>query len=118
MWLAIPTLPLDPGSSLDFDTLQPEVIAACDNDLLLPTCRANEVPAVQGEPVIAGQAAQGCVDALEVELGALCDCVFADDIPVELDRLIYDGGEFANDHIESRNPLRTGFFRVAERDLH
>jgi hypothetical protein len=72
---------------------------------------------IQRERVTASQAAQGSIDPLEVELGALRHRILADDIPVELDRLIHDRGELADDDVESRNALCASFPRVAERNL-
>ena len=40
------------------------------------------------------------------------DSAITDDIPVKLDRIIYNAGKLPNNHINIGNPSRIGFFGV------
>lgn len=104
-------------TSLDLDAVQAEVVTSRRNDSSLSTFWTKEIPLADGKRVAASKATQCSLHALEVELGTLGDGVFAHDVPVELDRLVDDGGETPDDDVEADNALCPRFFCVAEGDL-
>lgn len=46
-----------------------------------------------------------CPNPLKMERGPLCDGPFADDVPVKLYRIAYDGGEITDDQVNASDPL-------------
>ena len=100
---------------LDLDALQLE-FASCDQiHMNTSTLRALEFASIRLKIILTIIANEICPNPLKVECGPLCDGPFADDVPIELDRIADDGREIADDQIDASDAL--GVTRMPECDL-
>lgn len=56
-------------------------------------------------------------DAVEVQDGVFSHCARCDDIPIELDRVIHDGGELTDHEVDIRHAAGIRFLGVAEGNI-
>ena len=56
-------------------------------------------------------------DPVEVQHSTLGDSVLCDDVPVELHRVIHNGGELPNHEIDIRDPGSIGLLSVTQGNL-
>ena len=56
-------------------------------------------------------------NTVEVKCGTLCHCIFCDDIPIELDRVVHNGGELTDHQVNIRHAFRIRFLGVAEGNI-
>ena len=68
-------------------------------------------------PLQTGQTLENPIDPAEVEFRPFGHRVPANDVPIELNRLVDDRGEFADNDIEACNALCAGLLTVAKGDL-
>jgi hypothetical protein len=98
-------------------TFQEKFLTTGDDNLSTAARRADEIPVIHREIVFAVGTVEAGGKALEIQRCAFGYGVFGDDVPVELDRVVYDAGEFPDDQIQLADTARARFLRVIQGDV-
>ncbi len=102
---------------LNINALQPEFVALEKLDVEAAAAGAEEAAFIQSEFDAAVAAAKAGGDAAEVEAGTLGHGVAGEDVPIELDAVVHDAGELADDQVERDHAAGVMPGRMLQGDL-
>lgn len=98
----------------DINGFYVEFVSGGDANVEAAAGRACKILITRGKTLLAHLALHFGWNPVKMKPGTICQGILADHLPIELDRIVNDRRQLANDQMKIANALRTRFFGVAK----